>query len=337
MKKTILSLGFATLMCLPSMAQDKENDKEFWGSSESYLMRQTTRTLDLVDKALKENPPVTGNGTARRLALYNVDAVLHNTIFDKSEPLMDYMKSRIQNVIDGLKAPQVADMTIYKLYNDGFIVRTKSVTVAFDMVMGSTYQLIPDALMTQLVDLCDIMFLSHKHRDHVDPGVVKMFTDRGKQVVGPDEALPENKEMTHFRQEKIADLNITLPNSELSIKVLPGHQDELQNNIYVITTPEGLTYAQTGDQYHGEDIPWIANVKQYIPKVDVLLINCWAMELKTHVDGFSPKLVITGHENEMGHTIDHREAYWMSYLKLDELAYPYSLMTWGECYDFNKK
>jgi L-ascorbate metabolism protein UlaG (beta-lactamase superfamily) len=271
------------------------------------------------------------------LALYNVDAVLHNTIFDKSEPLMDYMKSRIQNVIDGLKAPQMADMTIYKLYNDGFIVRTKSVTVAFDLVMGSTYQLIPDELMAQLVDLCDIMFLSHNHRDHVDPGVVKMFTDRGKQVVGPDEALPDNMEMTHFRKEQIADLNITLPNSKLKIKVLPGHQDELQNNIYVITTPENLTFAQTGDQYHREDIPWIATVKNHIPKVDVLLINCWAMELKTHVDGFNPELVITGHENEMGHTIDHREAYWMSYLKLDELEYPYSLMTWGECYDFNKK
>ena len=337
MNKIWLFLGLMTLLCLPLAAQDNGNDKEFWGSVESYLMRQSTRTLDLVDKALKENPPVTGNGTARRLALYNVDAVLHNTIFDKSEPLMDYMKSRIQNVIDGLKVPQVADMTIYKLYNDGFIVRTKSVTVAFDMVRGSTYQLIPNELMTQLVDLCDIMFLSHMHRDHVDPGVVKMFTDRGKQVVAPDEALPENKEITHFRKEQMADLNINLPKAKLSVRVLPGHQEELQNNIYVITTPENLTFVQTGDQYHGEDVPWIANVKTQIPEVDVLLINCWAMELKTHVDGFSPKLVITGHENEMGHTIDHREAYWMSYLKLDELAYPYSLMTWGECYDFNKK
>ena len=337
MKKSLLSLGLATLMCLPLVAQNPENDKEFWGSAETYLHRQTARTLDLVDKALKEFPPITGNGTARRLALYNVDAILHNTTFDKSEALMNYVKTRTQQVIDGLKAPLESDMSIYKLYNHGFIVRTKSATVAYDMVMGSSYQLIPDELMEQLVDLCDIMFLSHKHRDHVDPSVVKMFTDRGKQVVGPDEALPENKEMTHFRQEKIADLNITLPNSELSIKVLPGHQDELQNNIYVITTPEGLTYAQTGDQYRGEDVPWIANVKQYIPKVDVLLINCWAMELKTHVDGFSPELVITGHENEMGHTIDHREAYWMSYLKLDELVYPYSLMTWGECYNYNKE
>ena len=336
MQKIWLSLGLMTLFCLPLAAQDNGNDKEFWGSAESYLLRQTARTLDLVDKALVEFPPITGNGTTRRLALYNVDAILHNTTFDKSEPLMGYVESRMQQVIDGLKAPLDAEMSIYKLYNHGFIVCTQSATVAFDMVMGSTYQLIPDNLMEQLVDLCDILFLSHKHRDHVDPGVVKMFTDRGKQVVAPDEALPENKEITHFRKEQIADLNINLPKAKLSVKVLPGHQEELQNNIYVITTPENLTFVQTGDQYHGEDVPWIANVKKDIPEVDVLLINCWAMELKTHVDGFSPKLVITGHENEMGHTIDHREAYWMSYLKLDELGYPYSLMTWGEHYSYSR-
>ena len=336
MKKLFMSLGFVALTCLPLVAQNNANDKEFWGSADAYLMRQTARALDLVDRALKEYPPVTGNNITRRLALYNVDGILHNTTFDKSEPLMDYVKTRMQQVIDGLKAPLEAEMSIYKLYNHGFIVRTKSTTVAFDMVMGSTYQLIPDELMAQLVDLCDILFLSHKHRDHVDPGVVKMFTDRGKQVVAPDEALPENKEITHFRREQIADLNIQLPKGKLSIKVLPGHQDQLQNNIYVITTPEGLTYAQTGDQYHGEDVPWIATVKNSIPPVDVLLINCWAMELKTHVEGFNPKLVITGHENEMGHTIDHREAYWMSYLKLDELNWPYSLMTWGECYHYNR-
>ena len=69
MKKSLLSLGFAALMCLPLVAQNNENDKEFWGSAETYLHRQTARTLDLVDQALKEYPPVTGNGTARRLAL----------------------------------------------------------------------------------------------------------------------------------------------------------------------------------------------------------------------------------------------------------------------------
>lgn len=335
MKKIIL-IGVALLLCLPMWAQTTANDNEFWGSADSYLMRQTTRTLDLVNQSLKDYPPMTGNGLPRRLALSNLDAILHNTTFDKSEPLMHFVSTRMQQVIKGLKAPLTSDMVVYKLYNDGFIVRTQSATVAFDMVMGSTYQLIPDSLMTQLVDMCDVMFLTHNHRDHVDPGVVKMFTDRGKQVVAPDEALPNNKDILHFRKEQVADLAIRLPKAALQVKVLPGHQDELQNNIYVVTTPEGFTFAQTGDQYLKEDIPWLTQVTPQLPQVDVLLIICWAMELQTHVDAFRPKLVITGHENELGHGIDHREAYWMSYLKFDAQPYPYSLMTWGECYEYNK-
>ena len=182
MKKIIL-LGMALLLCLPLIAQTNTEDNEFWGSSDSYLQRQTARALDLVNQALQEYPPMVGNVTPRRLALSNLDAILHNTIFDKSEPLMQFVSTRIQQVIAGLQAPLQSDMAIYKLYNDGFIVRTQSATVAFDMVMGSTYQYIPDELMAQLVDQCDILFLSHNHRDHVDPGVVKLFTDRGKQVV----------------------------------------------------------------------------------------------------------------------------------------------------------
>lgn len=335
MKKIIL-LGMALLLCLPLIAQTNTEDNEFWGSSDSYLQRQTARALDLVNQALQEYPPMVGNVTPRRLALSNLDAILHNTAFDKSEPLMQFVSTRIQQVIAGLQAPLQSDMAIYKLYNDGFIVRTQSATVAFDMVMGSTYQYIPDELMAQLVDQCDILFLSHNHRDHVDPGVVKLFTDRGKQVVAPDEALPNNQDITHFRKEQVSDLTIRLPKAMLQVKVLPGHQDELQNNIYVITTPEGLTFAQTGDQYLKEDIPWIEQLPSQIPAIDVLLINCWAMELQKHVAAFRPKLVITGHENEMGHGIDHREAYWMSYLKLDQLPSNYSLMTWGECYQYNK-
>ena len=38
MKKSLLSLGLATLMCLPLVAQNLENDKEFWGSAETIIL-----------------------------------------------------------------------------------------------------------------------------------------------------------------------------------------------------------------------------------------------------------------------------------------------------------
>lgn len=73
-----------------------------------------------------------------------------------------------------------------------------------------------------------------------------------------------------------------------------------------------------------------------IPALDVLLINCWANRLSDTIEGFDPKLVITGHENELGHTIDHRESYWTSFIKLEDVKKPSCLMTWGEVYWYKR-
>lgn len=198
--------------------------------------------------------------------------------------------------------------------------------------MGNSATLISDEMMQALVARCDIMFLSHNHPDHIDPEVVKMFTDRGKQVVAPANSLKENKQVTHIRSEQIIDREFEVDGGKLRVKILPGHQSELINNIHVVTTPEGLTFAQTGDQYSEEDLEWLLNVKTKIPALDVLLINCWANRMSDAIEGFGPKLVITGHENELGHTIDHRESYWASFMKLENIARPNCLMTWGETY-----
>ena len=96
---------------------------------------------------------------------------------------------------------------------------------------------------------CDILFLSHNHSDHVDPVVVDYFLQEGKSVVAPDEVLPANKQVKHIREERIIERSFPVRNGQLRVQILPGHQDALQNNIYVVKSPEGYTFAQTGDQY----------------------------------------------------------------------------------------
>ena len=105
MKKFLYTCSVAFLLCLPLLGQTTTEDNEFWGSADSYLLRQTARTLDLVNQALQDYPPTVGNSVPRRLALSNLDAILHNTAFDKSEPLMSFVQTRIQKVIAGLQSP----------------------------------------------------------------------------------------------------------------------------------------------------------------------------------------------------------------------------------------
>lgn len=52
------------------------------------------------------------------------------------------------------------------------------------------------------------------------------------------------------------------------------------------------------------------------------------------VKGFHPNLVMTEHENEMNHSVDHREANFLTYTRLRRSDYPNVLMTWGEQYHY---
>lgn len=334
-KKVLLLLLSVWPLGMPLYAQ--EATKPFWGKQEVYLMNQTQRTFHLVEELLKENPPSLGNIVlARKAALQLLDGIFHDTRLDGSEAISQFMESRLEKLLVDLQKPLNEGMKIYKLYNDGFIVKTKSCAVAFDLyrggVMKDSSSLISDETMKKIVSLCDIMFLSHNHPDHIDPVVVKMFTDQGKQVVAPDNGLTANEKVTHIRSEQILGEKFKIKGGTIDVKILPGHQSELVNNIYVVTTAENYTFAHTGDQYNEKDLEWLLQVKTKIPVLDVLLINCWAKRLADTVDGFNPKLVITGHENELGHTIDHRESYWTSILKLEEVRKPSCLMTWGEMY-----
>jgi L-ascorbate metabolism protein UlaG (beta-lactamase superfamily) len=236
-------------------------------------------------------------------------------------------------VIKDLGEPVDDGLKIYKIYNDGFVARTKSVTIAFDVVRGTCNNkvLIPDSLIYKIVDNCDALFLTHNHSDHVDPVVVEMFTKAGKPVVAPTDVLPDNTMIEHLRSDNVIERKIKLGRGKkVQVKIFPGHQDVMNNNLYVVTTDEKKTIAHIGDQYNKEDMSWIVNIKDLIPQPDALIVNCWTHRMNDLVEGFAPKLVITGHENEMGHTIDHREAFWLTFQKMESISRDYLVMGWGE-------
>ena len=330
----LVALAFVSL---PNTLLAQE-DVAYWGEADAYLLRQAKYMYELVDEALDEYPPVVGAPTSRRLALYNLDAMLHETKYDNSEPFKSFVSSRANKVVEDMLSPVKRGMKIYKIYNDGFVARTKSVTIAFDVVRGALNgeSIVSEEQIAAIVDRCDVLFLSHNHSDHVDRYVVDRFITAGKPVVAASEILEGVEGVTHYRSEtEILDKEVVLKNGErLAVKIYPGHQSEMMCNVYAVTTPEGLTVAQTGDQYNKEDFKWIATVKEQRPSIDALIINCWSMDIADAIKGFNPRYVLTGHENEMGHTIDHREAFWLTYQKLQPVEHDYVVMAWGEWFEF---
>lgn len=45
----------------------------------------------------------------------------------------------------------------------------------------------------------------------------------------------------------------------------------VKNNIYIVTVPEEISVAHTGDQWSEEDKKWIDKIKEHI-KLEVLLL-----------------------------------------------------------------
>ena len=324
------------LLCTTQvMAQEKTNVKngEFWGKSEAYLHKQAFQMFGLIDEALTENPPVVGAPMVRKLALYNLDAMLHETKYDNTEPFYNFVDSRMQKLLAELDKPVKKGLKIFKVYNDGFIARTQSATIAFDVVRGAIQgkEIVSEEYIKQIVDHCDILFLTHNHGDHADRLVANLFIEAGKPVIAPTNIWPDDKSIQHLRSDEVIEQEIALNNGKkLQVKILPGHQSDMMNNIYVVTTEDKKTIVQTGDQYNKEDMNWLVNIHQEIPRPDALLVNCWTHRMNDLVEGFAPKCVITGHENEMGHTIDHREAFWLTFQKMEEIKRDYVVMGWGE-------
>ena len=304
MKKLFLTLLFGTLAAAStsSFAQTKSAEPvAFWGKEDAYLLKQAAKMFALTDQALTENPPVVGAPMARKLALYNLDAMLHEVKYDNTEPFCDFIDSRIGKVIEDMKNPVKKGVKIYKIYNDGFVARTKSANIAFDLVRGECkkQKLLSDDQIDAIIEKCDVLFLSHNHGDHVDKYVVNKFIEAGKPVIAASEILPDLKGVTHYRSEsEVLDEEVILKSGEkLQVKIFPGHQSPMMCNIYVVTTPDKYTFAHTGDQYDKNDMEWIATIKDNAPKIDALTINCWSYQISDAIKGFNPRYLITGHEN----------------------------------------
>lgn len=334
MKRIIIIL--AAFLCAAT-ASAQERLWEYWKQSDRYLSDQAEEVLGNVDATLQAFPPCREPKIARRLAFTALDAVLHDTRYDDSPQFHAFIDTRLRRIADELKKPAGRGVTVHKLYNDGFIIRTKKVTVGIDICGNrKNKKVIPDELMNELVTACDVLFITHRHQDHADPLAVKMAGAAGIPVYGPADFKCEGFVPIHT--DPARDIEVATRNGlRLSILALPGHQRDLLNNIYIITLPGGKTVAHFGDQDLEADHEWLFKAPELLKKrLDIMIINGWNPELDRLVRGFNPRVILSGHENEMFHGIDHREALWLTQHKFDTLAFPmpsYTLV-WGETFRY---
>lgn len=315
--------------------------KEYWGRSDLYLQHQAYYMLDLADKALAGNAPSTSINLERQMALLMVDAVTHEPDPSNNPAVLDFLSRRMERVLEDLDKPLKGrkSLKVYKLYNCGMLFRTRDLTVAVDL-NGRDGKLIPDTIMERIVDKVDVLFYTHNHFDHADRHVRDFCHRKGIPVYAPDELFRNDIMVNHVRHDDLHTFEVSLTKGRLTVNVLPGHQDALQNNIWIVTMPNGKVVGAMGDQWKddGSDLEWLEDIHERLPRIDVLAMDCWIHDYDRHVACFNPKFLVSQHENEIGaHGIDHREAYWMTMYKNEHFHQskaPCILMTWGEWYLF---
>ncbi len=344
---------------LSLLAQEPMNINPYLNEKgNAYMNRQGKMFLDEINKSLTQYSPQYPMPRERYTALLLLDAVLHDPFAAYRPPVQAFFHKRMESLLHQIENTKVEKgAIIWKLYNMGFIVRTATVTLAFDLVRGNSARSkdfeLSDKIMNRFVHQCDALFISHRHSDHIDLGVAQEFIRQGKPVVAPPQVWkdkPIYNQIVHLKREAGIKQKLEIQNGvrKLNVVIFPGHQmSKIENNVSLVFTPEGLSFAHMGDQINENefmvDYQWIDKVAEQ-HHVDVLMPPCWTNEIYRIVKGFDPELVIPGHENELGHPIDDRVPFWgdseyleLTYPQLKNSDYPLLLMTWGESYHYLPK
>ena len=317
-----------------------------WNDPAGFFERQAQVSLASASDLLAKYPPGIGASVERRGALTILDQLLHDEEAGRRPAVQEFFHARIRQALGQIRTTRVLQgATLWKLYDHAFVLRTSTVTLAFDLTRAGSAGVegfvVAEEVIRDLVGQCDVLFVSHLHKDHADEEVARLFLAQGKPVIAPI-GVWANREfhpkVTHLRRELGSIQTLALPagRPELKVTVFPGHQRVVENNVVLVTTAEGLRICHTGDQNEPKDHGWIDQIGAE-QETDILLVNCWSPDLGRLIRGSKARIVIPGHENELGHVVLHREPYWLTVDRLAALE-PVNavIMTWGEKFHYER-
>ena len=119
MKKifNVVTLFCAVAFTVNAVAQEpaKVKPKKFHGNPDYYLEVQGTHLFRNTDKALDEFPPMVNASVARKLALFSLDALHHDTRYDNSEAMREFCNSRMEKVVAEVRKPVKKGVKIFRV------------------------------------------------------------------------------------------------------------------------------------------------------------------------------------------------------------------------------
>ena len=314
---------------------------------DKLINQQAEVMLNKANEVLTNFPPQIPEPLERTMALYLLDCIFHDVYAPQRLPVQKFLQNRMEIMAYQMESTEVEEgAIIWKLYNHSFIVRTKSATIAFDLIRPSvrfdTFYTDTRAVIGRIIEQCDVLFISHWHPDHADDWIARAFIEQGKPVVAPPDVWkdkPFYEKLSHLDRDAGKKQVLPIQNGEKELKTIiyPGHQGDYLNNVSIVYTPEGYCFSHNGDQNAGhsaQDTLWLFDIKNQ-HQIDFLMYNSYMSP--TWIRGFDPDLVISAHENELGHGIHSRHPFWKMHKRSESIVYPLLVMSWGESFHYIPK
>ena len=225
-------------------------------------------------------------------------------------------------------APSPGSISLMKVYNMGYIVRTTMRTVLLDLRWDGT------AEQADFIASCaDVFFLTHPHGDHYSKTMLDALQKRGVPVVLPKDIMPAyNSGAKHIVWGNDTPMTV----AGVTFTSLKGNQGKnIPNNVYSFEI-DGWRIIDQGDNADHALEPQLAS----LPAADIVIGASWndpqsLLGAAMASSGAAP-FYIPSHENEFGHPVDHRESYRELFDRKDRLGNPdfnypaYLLMDIGE-------
>jgi hypothetical protein len=283
--------------------------------------------VEWFDEAIGLFPPQKGNSRVRLKLLEVMDVVVHLEFNPQVVAALDRMyHRRVDKAVEEIvSTPGVSGARVWKIYNMGFVVMTKNHCLAFDVHPGKVVTPLSDAQVEALAERCDAFFLSHRHGDHWEARILDAFSERGRPVISPEGDFWQGPTLKVIRKTGKEPLDL----GGIKVWVYPGNQfGSALCNLYVVEA-DGMVISHNGDM--SAPHPWVLTLKKR-HDVDVQLLNCWALP-SFNARGQKAKMIVTGHEWEIGHDINGRRGFDETQALLDNKFKRIKLL-WGERADY---
>ncbi len=229
---------------------------------------------------------------------------------ENSNPILGYLRQTVDKSVDEIKNTRITQgVIIWKLYNMGYVIKTKDACFAIDLVQ-------PDS--KRLVEILDFAIVSHAHADHFDKDFVKAMVERGKTVYSP-----------FYEQGTVIKSTGEFNFKEVSLRFTMN----MQGNIPVI-----VSQINCGPSAKNYTIYDIADARELATLNPTRHVNLFILHIANGLDIFDavdqvkPDATIYDHIMEFGHPIGkYRWSYDFTYNKIERQNHASSyVLTWGE-------